>query len=91
MLRAFVLTFHDHTGRQMRDANGRVRGVDVLAAGAGRAIGVDAQIVRIDLDCIDRIDFRQDRDSTGRGMNATLRFGRGHPLHAMCAGFELES
>ena len=35
--------------------------------------------------------FRQDRDRHGRSVNAPLGFGRGHSLHAMGAGFELQA
>ena len=38
----------------------------------------------------DLVEFRQDRHRAGRRVNASLRFGRRHALHAMRAGFELE-
>ena len=50
MLRALVLARHDDAGRQVRDAHRRVGDVDVLAAGAARAVGVDAQVLLVDLD-----------------------------------------
>ena len=36
-------------GRQVGEAHGRVRLVDVLAAGARRAVGVDAEVLLVDL------------------------------------------
>ena len=41
VLRAVVLALHDDVGRQVRDAHRRVGLVDVLAAGARGAVGVD--------------------------------------------------
>ena len=63
--------------------------VDVLAAGALRAHGLDPQIVALDID-IDLLDLRQHRDRRRRGVNAALRLGVGHALHAMHAGFEFQ-
>src|SRR6185312_2468827 len=47
VLRALVLAFDDDAGRKVRDADRRIGLVDVLAAGAGRAVGVDLEIDRI--------------------------------------------
>jgi hypothetical protein len=44
VLRALVLALDDDARRQVRDAHGGVGLVDVLAAGAGGAVGVDAQV-----------------------------------------------
>src|SRR5262249_32851187 len=90
VLRALVLALDDDAGRQMRDADRRVGLVDVLSAGAGRAERVDLEVDGIDLDVVDRVDLRQDRDGRGRSMDAALRLGLGHALHAMRARFELE-
>ena len=90
MLRALVLTLHHHAGRQVGDANSGVGLVDVLAAGAGGAIGVDAQICRIDLVVGDFICFRQHGHRAGRGVDAALRLGGRHALHPVRAGFELQ-
>ena len=38
----------------------------------------------------DRVGLGQDRDGAGRGVDAALRLGLRHALHAMAAGFELE-
>ncbi len=50
MLRPLVLARYDDARRQVRQADGRIRDVDVLAAGAARAIGVDAEVFFRDLD-----------------------------------------
>ena len=49
-LRALVLALDDDSGRQVRDPDGRVGLVHMLAAGALRAVGVDAKVVLVDLD-----------------------------------------
>ena len=58
--------------------------VDVLAAGAAGPHGVDLQIVGLDLD-VDVLGLGQHRDRRRRGVDAALRFGVRHPLHAMHA------
>ena len=50
MLRPLVLARDDDAGRQVRDADGGVGDVDVLAAGAARSVGVDAEVLLVDLD-----------------------------------------
>src|SRR5437867_11915743 len=47
-LRALVLASDDDPGRQVRDPDRRVRLVHVLSAGACGAIGVDADVLRVD-------------------------------------------
>src|SRR6266850_446966 len=49
-LRTLVLARDDDARGQMRDPYGRVGLVDVLAARARGAVGVDAQVLRIDHD-----------------------------------------
>src|ERR1700722_4283640 len=51
-LRALVLALDDNPGRLVRDPDRRVGLVDVLAAGTGRAVGVDLQVVVVYLDVI---------------------------------------
>ena len=50
MLRSLVLALHDNAGRQVSDADRRVGLVDMLATGAARPVGVDAQILLVDVD-----------------------------------------
>ena len=49
-LRALVLALDDDPGGEVGDADGRVGLVHVLAAGAARAVGVDAEVGLVDLD-----------------------------------------
>ena len=72
MLRAFILAFDHDAAGNMGQANGGVSLVDVLAAGAGCAVGVNTQIVCIDVDFLDLVGFRQHCDGTGGGMNPAL-------------------
>ncbi len=48
MLRALVLARHHQTCGQVGDSNGGIGHVDVLAAGAGAAVGVDTQVFLVD-------------------------------------------
>ncbi len=66
----------------MRDPHGGIRGVDALAPGPRRSVYVDAQVVGVDLD-VHLLGFRQHRHGDGRGVNASLGFGRRHALHAV--------
>ena len=54
------------------------------------AEGVDAQVGGVELDFAHFVRFGQDGDGAGRGVHASLRFGGGHALHAMRAGFEFQ-
>jgi hypothetical protein len=70
------------------DADGRVGGVDRLAAGTGGAEGVDAQIFLLDFD-VDFFGFGQHGDGDGGGVDAALGFRSGNALHAMHAALVL--
>jgi len=73
----------------MRDPHRRVGGVDALTAGPGGAEHVDAQIVRVDLD-LDVLGLGQHEHAGGRGVDAALRLGGRHPLHAVHAALVLQ-
>src|SRR4051794_6154712 len=62
-LRALVLALHDYAARPVRDPDGRVGLVDVLAARARRAVGIHLQVVGVDLDLAGVLD-------DGRDLNA---------------------
>src|SRR5262245_13312692 len=49
-LGALVLALDDDARRDVRDPDGRIRLVHVLAAGAARAVRVDAQVGLVDLE-----------------------------------------
>src|SRR5690606_25486379 len=90
VLAAVVLALGNDAGGEVRDAHGRVGLVDVLAAGAAGAVGVDAQVGRVDGDLFGFIRLGQHGHGAGAGVDAALRFSGGHPLHAVAPGFELE-
>ncbi len=90
VLRLVVLALHDDAGRHVGDADGAVGLVDVLAAGALRPVGVDAQVLVVDLD-VDLLGLGQHRDGGGRGVDAAAALGDRHPLHPVRARFELQA
>jgi hypothetical protein len=90
VLRAVVLALDDDAGGQVRDAHGGVGLVHVLAAGAGGAEGVDAQLGRVDVDIGHLVGLGQHRHGAGRGVDAALRLGGRHALHAVAARLELQ-
>ncbi len=63
--------------------------VDVLAAGALCAHGVDLEIAFVDVD-VDILNLGQHRDGGGRSVDAAGSLGVGHALHAVHARFEFE-
>ena len=63
--------------------------VDVLAARALRAHRVDLQVRFVDVD-VDVLRLGQNGDGRRRRVDAPLRFGGGHALHAMDARLELQ-
>ena len=89
VLAALVLTLDNGIGRDVRDADSGRGLVDVLAAGAGRAERVDAQILRIDIE-VKLLRFGQHGHRCGRGMHAALTLGLRHALDAVYAALELE-
>src|SRR5882757_2430402 len=90
VLGAPVLAFHDDAGRQMRDSHGGVCLVDVLAARARGAVGVDSKIRGIQYDVTDCARLGQHRYRASRRVNAALGLRSRDSLDAMAAGFELE-
>jgi hypothetical protein len=72
------------------DPHRRVGRVHALAAGAGRAVDVDLQVVVVDLDLhVFRLGHHRDRG--GRGVDAALRFGLRDALDAVCAASYLNT
>src|SRR6266567_1040191 len=86
VLRAIVLALHDDVGRQMGDAHRGIGLVDVLAAGARRAEGVDAKFRRIDLDVDGLVDFGIDKDAGKGSVPARVGIERALAHQAMHAG-----
>jgi len=90
VLAALGLRFDHDAAGHVGNADRRVGLVDVLAAGAGGAEGVDLQVGGIDLDRRAVLFDRDDRHRRRGGVDAALRFGLRHALHAVGAGFELQ-
>ena len=89
VLALFVLALHDDARLEVREPHGRGGLVDVLAAGAARAERVEAVVVGLEID-FDVFRLGQHGDGRGRGVDAALRFGLGHALHAVAAAFVLQ-
>src|SRR5205085_7088444 len=89
VLRLLVLLDDDEAGGKVGDADRAVGGVDRLAAGAGRAVDVDAQILVVDLD-VDLFRLREHRDGRGGGVDAAPALGDGDALDAVDAAFDLQ-
>ena len=89
VLALFVLALHDDAGFEVRQPHGRCGLVDVLAAGAARAERVEPIVVGLEID-FDVFRLGQHGDRRGRGVDAALRFGLGHALHAVAAAFVLQ-
>ena len=90
VLAATVLALGHDAGGQVGDTHRRVGLVDVLASGTAGAVGVNAQVGRVDLDGLRLIGFGQHRNGAGAGVDTTLCFGGWHALHTMAARFKLE-
>ena len=90
MLAAPVLAFGDDAGGQVGDAHRRVGFVDVLAARAAGAEGVDAQLRRVDLNGLRFVRLGQHRHGASAGVDAALGFGGGHTLHPVATRLELQ-
>src|SRR5215207_6813735 len=88
-LRLLVLHRDDDARRLVRDPHRRVGRVDRLAAGPGRPVDVDLEVVRVDLH-VDLLGLRQHRDGRRRGVDPALRLRLGHALDAVRAALELE-
>ena len=89
MLRLLVLAGDDEPRRQVRHAHGGVGRVDALPARARGAIDVDAEVL-VDQLHLDVLGLGQHGDGHRRGVDAPLRLGHRHALHAVHAALELE-
>ena len=89
-LRLLVLHGHDRAGRDVRDPHGRVRRVDRLPAGAGRAVDVDLEVVGVDLD-LDLLRLGQHGHRRGGGVDPALGLGGRHALDAVRAALVLQA
>ena len=62
MLRALVLALHYDSSREMCNAHSRVSRIDMLTTRASRAIGIDAQVLVVDIDFNVFVDFRINKE-----------------------------
>ena len=76
MLRALVLTLNDNPAGNMGNAHGGIGRVDVLAAGASRSIGVNAQILFVDVNFDVFVDFGIDKKRCKRSMSPSILIER---------------
>ena len=83
--RSLVLALGDDAGREVGQPDGRVGLVDVLAAGALRAEGVDPDLVPVELDLDVLVGLRQDLDERERRLAPVLRVERADPDEAVDA------
>ena len=72
-LAALLLARDNDARRHVGDADGGVRRINVLAAGAGRAVGVDAAVALVDGDLDVVIDDRKHPDGREAGVSASVR------------------
>ena len=89
-LRPLVLALGHDAGRDVRQADGRVGLVDVLAAGARGAERVHPDLVPVELDLDVALDLGQDLDEGERRVAALLRVERADPHQAVDAALGLE-
>ncbi len=84
-LAPLVLALGDDAGLEVGQADGRVGLVDVLAAGALRAEGVDPDLVPVELDLDVVVGLGQDLDERERRLAPVLGVERADPDEAMDA------
>src|SRR5215831_4240154 len=89
-LRAFLLARHDDAGGNVGDPHGRIGGVDVLTAGAGRAISIHPAIAFFDFDLDVFVDDRVDPYAGKGGVPTRIRVIGGDAHQPMHARFSLE-
>ena len=90
VLRTLLLAGNDDAGRHVRDADGRVGRVDVLAASARRTIGVNLEVALADLDVDRVIDHWIDPAGREAGMPPRRRIVGADADETMDAAFRLE-
>src|SRR5450759_892977 len=89
-LRALVLALHHDVGGEMRDAHGGAGLVHVLPAGAAGAIGVDAQVIVVDLDVDVVAHQRRGVDGDEARVPAVGRVERAHAHETVDPSLSLE-
>src|SRR5690606_36377504 len=90
VLRALSLTGDDDAGRDVREAHGRARLVDVLTAGARSAVGIGPHVLIEYLDFDVLVDLWIDPHAGERGVPAGVGIVRADAHEPMHAGFGLQ-
>ena len=90
ILAALVLALHHKSRREMSDADGRLRLVDMLSACTGRTIGIDLQILGIN-GALHILRLRQNSHCGCTGVDAPSGLRLRHTLDPVDTGFKLES
>ena len=89
MLGAVILALDDNTGRNVRDADGAVRSINMLTASPRRTVSVDAQVFVIN-DDVDRVvDHGIDADRSEARMTSSRGIIRRYAHQAMNTCFRL--
>ena len=89
-LRAFILALYHDAGGQVGDAYGRVGFVNVLAACAAAAVGVDFQLIGIDGDFVILLYLRHNIQRGKRGVTACRGIKRRNAHQTVNALFRAE-
>src|SRR5437764_9043395 len=94
MLRLLVLAGHDDAQilpvlRFVSDAYGRIRRVEALSTWPGGTKDIDTEVGWINIH-LDLFGFWQNGDGHSRGVDTSLGFSGGHPLHAVRTAFKFE-
>jgi len=89
-LRAFVLAGHHNASGEVGDAHGGIGDIDVLAAGAAGAVGVNAQIFVKDFDFDIVVNFSGEINGGEGGMAAFVGIKGGDAHKAVDAAFGFE-
>ena len=87
MLGSFLLAVHGDSRRNVRNANGGLGLVDVLAARSARAHGFNAQILLVDVDLHRLVDVGVDEHASKRRVPARLGVKRRNAHQAVHARF----
>src|SRR6185312_8697575 len=90
VLRTLVLAGDDDPRRNVGDPDGAIGGVDVLSAGAGRAIGIDPQVLLLDLNVDVLIDLGIDPHAREARVTPGVRVVRADADQAMYPALGLE-
>ena len=88
MLAAIVLALGHNARGNVSDAHSRICFVDVLTTCTAGAVGVNAQICRVDGHSLGFIGLCQNRHRTSAGVNAALCLSTWHALDAVPSRFK---